>query len=64
MADKENDDFQPLKKAKIAKGKKEVLPERFQKPKSDKERRISKGYVLPNTQKNTAGLWQFFGSGG
>jgi len=32
-----------------------VLLERFQKPKIDEEmKRISKGYVLPNMQKNTA----------
>lgn len=53
---KRNDDFQPLKKeTKVAKQKQQVLFERFQKPKIDKEmKRISKGYVLPNMQKNTA----------
>jgi len=56
MDNKENDDFQPAKKkAKVAKQKKQVLSERFQKSKSDEEmKRISKGYVPPNTQKNTA----------
>jgi len=53
MGDKENNDLQPLKKAKVAK---QLLSERFQKPKSDEEmKRILKGYVPPNTQKNTRG---------
>ena len=53
MANKENDNFQPMKKkVKVAKQKQQVLLERFQKPKIDEEmKRISKGYMLRATLK-------------
>ena len=57
MADKENDDvdFQPPKRVKHAKAKKPGLTERFQNPTSDEAMKtITKGYVPPNTQKNTS----------
>ena len=64
MADKENDDvdFQPPKKrAKHAKAKMPGLSERFKNPTSDEAMKtITKGYVPPNTQKNTSWAMTFF----
>lgn len=64
MNNKENN-FQPSKKkAKVAKQKKQVLSERFQKPKSDEEMKRSRRVMCRLIHRRTLfGLWQFFGNG-